>query len=180
MEGPVSEEPDYRGLVARARKGDQAALSELVRATQPRLFRFCLYLCGNPALAQDLCQDAYVRALENLKQLKGPENFPGWLLKTAKNLHLDHVKSPRNAPGPALEDLPPSQEPATSGREAEDRMEVHRALAQLPLEDRQILLLIDVVECTYAETSEIIGISDSTLRFRLHHIRKAFLAALKS
>src|SRR4051812_24500200 len=75
-----------------ARDGDAPALSRIIQATQDRLYRFSLYLTGNPARAQDLCQDTFLRAIEGLPKLKEASRFESWLLKTAKNLYLDYVK----------------------------------------------------------------------------------------
>lgn len=170
---------DLESQVRRAQKGDPQALSQLLRLTQVRMSRFCLYLCHDPQLAQDIAQDSYVRALGDLRKLKDPTKFVSWLFKIAKNLFLDHVKSPRNARNEALED---SQSEARKGdgfqqssSDAEFSLHLKDTLKRLEPEDRLLLLLIDLEERTYFEAAEILGISEANVRFRLHHIRKEFI-----
>lgn len=181
--------------VLRARKGDREALSWLVRLVQDRLYRFCLYLARDPALAQDLCQDALIKAMSNLHQLKEPGRFESWILKSARNLFLDHVKSPANQPFVPLENVgngpedglreiadPAHSDTATQAggmTPGEANLDIRRALGALPPDDRLILLLVDLEGHSYQEAAGIAGITESSLRFRLHHIRKAFIEKLK-
>lgn len=173
--------PELASQVLLAQKGESAAFSFLIRSTQDRLFRFCLYLCHDRALAQDLCQEAFVRAFEKISSLKESDRFLSWLFKMARNLYLDYVKSPQNsklATAMPLEEVledtvsastPPSSDPTVT-------IQIQQALAGLEPEDRMILLLVDLEEHTYSEAAGIVGISESNLRFKLHHIRKAFAA----
>ena len=173
---PVQDDqhPDFLKQVRLARKGDQSAFSFLIRGTQDRLFRFCSYLAGNPALAQDLCQDTYIKALEQLSKLKQPERFVGWLFKTSKNLFLDHIKGAKYRDHLSIDSI--AEVPDTLGlpEGREIAIQIHQAMRDLTAEERMILLLVDLEGYTYAETAEIIGISESNIRFKLHHIRKAF------
>ena len=172
-------ETDLTQQVILAQKGDTAALTRLIRTSQDRLFRFCVYLAGDPNLAQDLCQDTYVRVFEKIGKLKEPDRFTSWLLKTAKNIYLDHVKSPKNGGSSlTLEDVadhPVLQDPS-------DRdlfIQIQEAMKGLKPDDRTILLLVDLEQYSYSEAAEIVGISESNLRFKLHHIRKHFSERFK-
>ena len=102
-----------------------------------------------------------------------------WLFKSAKNLHLDFLKSPQNsnlAKAIPLEEVIEDTCPLVGGSQADQNevLQIQQALKELAPEDRVILLLVDLEEYTYAEAAEIAGISESNLRFKLHHIRKAF------
>jgi len=133
------------------------------------MYRFCLLLCHDPALAQDLMQDTYVRALGEIRKLKDAKKFVGWLHQIAKNLFLDHIKSPKNAAT-----VPLHEEDRIESSQADFNLHLREALARLVPEDRYLLLLVDLAEHSYKEAAEIIGVSESTVRFRLHQIRKEF------
>lgn len=162
------------GLVVRARKGDEAAIAELIDAVQDRLFRFLVLLCGNQELARDLCQDTLIQAIDSLDKLKNPEGFGSWLFKTAKSRFLDHVRRPANAAGPALEEIPETEfDP--DGLSKESSLHVQQILASLKEEERLVLLLIDLEGRSYEEAAEVIGITENAVRSRLHRARKVFV-----
>lgn len=161
-------------LVLRAQKGESGALDELIRAVDQRLFRFCVYLCGNTQLARDLCQDSLVRVLEQLPTLREPERFLPWLFRCARNLHLDFVKGAAQKGHSGLDTLDESQS-AVNPPDYEEMQKIRRALSLLEEADRSAVLLIDLEGHDYAQAAEIMGISESALRSRLHRARKEFL-----
>jgi RNA polymerase sigma factor (sigma-70 family) len=174
-------EPDWAKLVVAAQRGDASALSQLVEAAQPRLYRFCFYLCGNAPRAEDLCQEAFVKALNNLKKVKEPARFISWLFKATKNHFLDDVKAARNRESESIDGSDeeggspmPHADALKIEPEQEGLTAVHEALSKLDKDDRMILLLIDMEERSYQEAAEIIGISEAAVRSRLHRARKAF------
>lgn len=180
-EMPDTREPDWAKLVTAAQKGDQAAISELVEAAQPRLYRFCFYLCGNRPKAEDLAQEAFVKTLSNLKKIKEPARFISWLFRATKNHFLDEAKAARNRESESID------APDDEGGSAQTRAEalkteatqegmaaVRQALSRLSQEDRFVLLLVDMEERSYQEAADIIGISEAAVRSRLHRARKAF------
>jgi RNA polymerase sigma-70 factor (ECF subfamily) len=141
----------------------------LIRA-YGRIFGFCLALTRNRALAEDLCQTTYLRALERSGELREPAKLHAWLLRLAKNLYLDHVKSPRNRAGARLsEDLPgaPSSVPdAVVG--------VHRALANMQAADRRVLTLVYAHGYSYRESAHLMGGSEASVRSRVFRARREF------
>lgn len=169
---------DLSRYVQLAQKGDEQGFALLIDATQDSLFRFCFYLSGNRQLAEDLCQECFVRALEQIKSLKDPASFKGWLLRMAKNLFLDHVRSPRNRPSDPVETLDEGAEQAQRTESmpvAELSLQVRQALESLAPEERLSILLVDLEGQSYAEAAEVIGITEEALRSRLHRARKAFV-----
>jgi RNA polymerase sigma-70 factor (ECF subfamily) len=161
--------------VKRAQAGDEQAFGFLIDQTQDRLFRFFTYLTSSRQLAEDLSQDTYIKALENIKKLKTPELFLSWLFKTGKNLFLDHVRLHKNSRSVTVAEIPESPEGAPSGGGPTLNLDIKRALDALPPDDRVVLVLVDMEAHSYLEASEIIGISESALRSRVHRARKAFM-----
>jgi len=171
-----TKEPLLEDLVEAAKRGDEGALSRLIERSQTRLFRFCLYLTGDPRLSEDLCQDTYVKVLEKLKSLRSAADFHGWLYRTAKNLYIDQWRRAKR-----LEPLPLDSEPERRGAPAERlpdlALEIRAALASLDPEHQVLLLLIDQQGHSYKEAAAILGLSEAAVTSRIHRIRRAFLEA---
>lgn len=155
-----------------AKNGDRGAIGSLIDLTQNHLFRFCYYLCGNKNLAEDLCQDTYVKVFENIKSIKEDSSFQAWLFKTARNHFLDHVKSPKNTKTKGIEDV--INDIAGSDNH-HIVLEVRQCLLQLDQDDRALLLMVDLEGLTYEEAAQALNISLEALKSRVFRARKAFL-----
>ena len=153
--------------------GDQGSIGPLIESSQSRLLRFCIFLCGNPPLGQDLCQDTLLRVLERIKDLREPDAFVGWMFRVASNLHLDFLKGSANKNHDSLDDL--EDTPAAAVQDRSEAMQVSQTLQLLAPEDRMVLLLVDLEGHSYAEAAENIGDSEAAVRSRLHRARRAFL-----
>lgn len=166
----------FKGLVRQALDGNESAQSELIDLTQAKLFKFCLLLGHNKELAEDICQEAYIKAFLNLKQLKQSENFQGWLYQIAKNLYFDLKRSSSQKETP-IEELP------DTFAESSDWLlviNVRRVLSQFDLEDRYLILLIELEGYSYQEAAELTGTTEDTVRSKLHRLRKLFIKKFKS
>lgn len=164
---------EWERLFQEAKGGERLALGRLIEACQERVFRFCVYLAGKPELAQDLCQETLIRALENLPKIKDPKGFPGWLFKTARNLHLDHLRRAQNQEYTPIEDM----QDVLPGAIPEDRdrvLQIQRALSALDPEDRFLLLLVDLEGCSYLEAAMALGIKEQSVSSKLARAREEF------
>lgn len=170
---------DLADLVVRAQGGDEKALVALVEQTQNSLYRFTYYLAGNEALAQDLCQETYVRVFESLSKLKDPGRFQSWIYIMAKNLFLDHCRK-SSTKNEISSEAWESVDGASQSPEAPKNIEVQQTLALLTEEYRLVLVLVDMEGYSYGEAAEIIGISENALRSRLHRARQQFLTKYES
>ena len=172
----TASEPLPNDVIQAAKEGDEKALSLLIERSQAQLYRFCLYLTGDPRLSEDLCQDTYVRVIEKLKGLREPGDFRGWLYRTAKNLYIDQW---RRAKKREVVLLDPAQEcqGAPAGPMPELVLQIRSALACLDLESQVLLLLIDQQGYSYEEASKILGISQAAVTSRIHRIRRTFWKA---
>ncbi|MEQ1877155.1 MAG: RNA polymerase sigma factor [Bdellovibrionia bacterium] len=161
---------DLTTHVLEAKAGSEEALSYLIEATQKDLFRFSYYLSGNNQLAHDICQDTFIKVLENIRAVKEPERFRSWLFKMAKNLYLDHIKSSKNKGHVGMESLPD----LATNEDKQKTAEIRQALSHLEAEERIPLLLVDLEGYSYEEAAQIVGISEDALRSRLHRARQTF------
>jgi RNA polymerase sigma-70 factor (ECF subfamily) len=168
-------EINLQNYVKKAKTGDQEAQSFLIEHFQKRLFQFCYFLVHRREVAEDLCQDAFIKAFQSLPQLKNENAFQTWLFQIAKNLFLDFKKSAAQTETPVEEPL--------EGEITEPGMEqvflVRKVLSHFETEDRLLLLLVELEGNSYKEAGEIVGVSEDTVRSRLHRLKTEFLKILK-
>ena len=170
---PLHAAPDPDGeLVRRVLAGEREAFSTLVTRHQAALYRHARGLGVDPGAAQDLVQDAFLRAYLRLRQCREPERFLSWLLRLSRNLALDWLRDVRRREEP-LEAT--GEERAVDG--GADRHEVRdavaAALAGMPEILREAFLLRHQLECSYEEIAEITGASLSAAKMRVQRAREA-------
>ncbi len=158
-------------IVEAAAGGDQTAVKELIESTQSRMFKFCLVLCGDPVQAEDLSQEAYIKALTNLKKLKEPGAFIDWLFRVTRNLYIDQRRRHREQ-SLSPEETEKQEAPA---HEMTEILAVHKVLSQFETDDRLLLVLVDMESYSYKDAGEILGISEAAVRSRLFRLRKIFV-----
>lgn len=147
-----------------------------LEALRPRLHRLAFAWCHDAALADDLVQDCLAKALVNAGQLRDEQALEGWLFSILNNCWRDHLRGRRDFLDVAdldevvVSDAPgPEQEYAT--RQTVQR--VRRAIATLPVGQRQVLTLVDIEECAYAEVARILEVPVGTVMSRLSRARQA-------
>lgn len=156
-------------LIRAVQGGDQKAFSQIIELTQDRLFRYCVLFCKRREVAEDLCQETFMRAFAKLHQVAEGQAFLGWLFQLAKNIYIDQMrlKSSQEIPSEVIRDQSAVNHPV-------DRlMMVQQALSHFDPEDRHLLLMVDLEGFSYLEASKIIGISEDAVRSRLHRLRQA-------
>ncbi|PWU20439.1 MAG: hypothetical protein C5B49_04280 [Bdellovibrio sp.] len=170
-------------LIAKARRGDEAAVAKVVELGKDRLYRYCLMLTRRRESAEDLCQETFLRALQKLNQLSEPGAFYGWLCQLAKNIYIDQLRlsSSKETPTSAVVPEAPAREPFVGEitGESDTGILVRTILSHFDPEDRHLLLLVDMEGHSYLEASEIMKVSENAVRSRLHRIRQEFLKRYK-
>lgn len=144
----------------------------------PNLRRFAISLTGSRDLADDLVQAACERALQNAGSFTPGTRFDAWMFRILRNLWIDHLRRGRTAG--VHEDIEERHDIAgLSGQQVtEARLtlkSVAEAVALLPGEQREVLLLVCVEDLSYRETAELLDIPIGTVMSRLSRARK-FLA----
>jgi len=174
--------PDEPFLLARARQGDAAAFEEVVRRYQRRVYGVALRIVRAHDLADDVAQEAFVRAWRSLERFDLSRPFGPWICRIAANLAVNHVRSPRARE----EGLPdghaetPSADPGPLGSILDDeaRRVLDEAVAGLGPDQRAVFVLRAVEEMSYAEIAEALGISQGTVMSRLFRARERLARAL--
>ncbi len=175
-------DPD-RALVDRARSGDAEAFSELVRRHQHRLVGFLRALVSRHEEAEDVAQEVFLRAFKSLRQFRGASSFKTWLYQIASNAARTHLGKRRTEPvAPARDDVdgdpPEPRDPHDLEGALIARDRLAQALAALPIELREAVVLRDVQGFDYREIAELAGIPIGTVESRIFRGRQRLRLAL--
>ena len=162
-------------LVRRAQAGDQAAFHELYRQHVGRVYAVCLRLSADAVRAEELTQDAFVRAWERLRTFRGESAFSSWLHRLAVNVFL----AARRAERRRTERVMTSDDPAALDRGAGEGgaapglgIDIERAIAALPAGAREVFVLHDVEGYQHREIAELVGIAEGTSKAQLFRARR--------
>lgn len=163
-------------LVERCRQGDLAAFEELYRVHAGRLFSVACRMVGNPADAEDLLQEIFLSAHRKLESFRGESALGTWLYRLATNHCLDYLRSRAartNQLTDALDDEVGSFEPGRKGlaEQTITKMDLERALAQLPDGCRAAFVLHDIEGLEHREVAEALGIAEGTSKSQVHKAR---------
>lgn len=194
MLAPVTAQSELRDeeVVGRVLAGETALFEILMRRYNQRLYRVSRGILRDDGEAEDVMQDAYVRAYEHLNQFAGRAAFSTWLTRIA--IHEALARKRRRGRLDELDALPangesmsimkssePSPEAGTATAEARALLE--QAIGHLPEAYRTVVILREVEEMSVAETAESLGVSDAVVKTRLHRahamLRKDLYARAK-
>jgi RNA polymerase sigma-70 factor (ECF subfamily) len=175
--------PDESFLIARARRGDASAFEEIVRLHQRRVYGVALRIVRNHGVADDVAQEAFLRAWRSLDRFELGRPFGPWVCRIAANLAVNHVRSPRareeGLPDGHAETRAAEPGPLAALLDAEATRVLEAAMAELPREQRAVLVMRAVEEMSYAEIAEALEISPGTVMSRLFRARERLAVALR-
>jgi len=189
--GVVTEQPSRRGasegtaetprtsdltdgltlLVARARDGDRMAFSEIFQLRVGTLQRYIGSIVRDPERTQDAMAETFIDVWRNLPKLREVERFDGWMLRIAHRRAMDELRKLR--PSVALDDAPEvmddrrDRSPSAVAEASADAEIVHRALAELPEPQREVVTLRYLHDLSYEEIATRVGRSNDAVR-QLH------------
>jgi RNA polymerase sigma-70 factor (ECF subfamily) len=148
---------------------------------RPRLYRLAYAWCHDASLADDLAQDTLAKALGRGDQLRNEGAMEGWLFAILNNVWRDHLRGRREfVDVEELDELvlahDDSPEHLYARRQA--TLRVRDAIATLPMAQRQVITLVDIEECSYAQVSQILGVPVGTVMSRLSRARQALKTEL--
>lgn len=176
--GPESAELD---LVRRAAAGDLAAFEELYRATVGRVHAVCVRLTADPSLAEELTQEAFLRAWQRLGSFRGDSAFSTWMHRLTVNVVLGHHRArsrrPEGHAEPEEEALAAAVAPGSLPGEAVD---LERAISRLPERAREVFVLHDVEGHSHEEIADLARMAVGTSKAHLHRARRLLREALAS
>jgi RNA polymerase sigma-70 factor, ECF subfamily len=167
-------------LCRQAMRGVRSALSELTHRWAARVLAICYARVGRRDVAEELAQEALLRALRSLASLENPDCFGAWIRGIADRVALDWLKSPQRTQVPfstlrteGSPDFPGSGETGDAVAERnEDLGRLRAEIEQLPEECREALMLFYYHDMTYDELAALLGVSRATVNARLSKARQ--------
>ena len=182
------EESDARQIATDAR--DRVRFEEEALALSDQVYRVARHLVGSREEAEDLVQETYARAFRSWRSFQPGTNLRAWLLRILTNLNIDRGRRQQRTP-----DLQPLEEgdyflynkleasgdaPTDEERVVErlSQNDVVEALADVPHDFRDVVVLVDIGDFTYADAAQILDIPIGTVMSRLHRGRRILKQAM--
>lgn len=181
-------EPADEHLVSLSKDGNLNAFNRLVERHQAAVYNLCFRLIGDRGAAEDATQEAFLSAFRSISRFDGG-NFRSWLFRIAVNETKDELRRRVRRPADSLSttgpegeyeiDVPDAAESAAERVEREAVAEgIERALLELPVEQRQVIVLSDVHGYHYEEIARLTGSNVGTVKSRIHRGRERLRALL--
>ncbi len=175
---------DEEALVQAASKGDLEAFNQMVLKHQDLVFHHAYSLMGDPASAEDVAQESFLKAFLAVRSFRGG-SFRSWLLRIVTNSaydalrrskrHLSQPLFPEDDDGEELDFAPWLADPSASVQDAVERRElseeIRGLMGQLPEVYRNVLTLVDVYQFDYSEAAQTLRIPIGTVKSRLARAR---------
>ena len=172
-------------LVQRSKEGDQEAFSVLVNKYKTKVFRLAFSLVHDRDVADDLAQEAFIKAYLSLPKFQHRSEFGTWLYRITVNQAKDYLRKKTKRKEVSLNGFAISQEeetlaPEKDREEERKRTILYRSLDELPEKYRLILALRDRQGFSYKEIAKILKISPGTVDSRLHRAREMLRKKIRS
>jgi RNA polymerase sigma-70 factor (ECF subfamily) len=168
-------------LVLRCQRGERAALDQLIRQWETRLFYYVRRLVGSEQDAWDVLQQTWIRVLRGIRTLAAPDRLPVWLYQVARMSALSHWRGHYRAASRIDQDVDPGEVAAAEvANHWDDWEQVHLGLSRISVSHREVLTLHFLEEFRVDQMAEILDIPEGTVKSRLFHAKRALRAALEA
>lgn len=182
-----AEAHDLDRLMTRYAAGEKSAFLEIHKQMAPRLRGFLLRMCGRPALADDLLQEAFLRIHRARGSFSTGAAVLPWSYAIARNVYIDYARQARSRRGESIQELQEAEQPTAplgaspeAAVSAKETLEVVRAtLRNLPETHREAFVLLRFEGLSVAEAAKILDTSESNVKVRAFRAYEAFRAALR-
>ncbi len=179
-------------LVARAQNGDTAAFDELVMVHSQKLYRLVYNMTSHKEDAHDVLQDVFAKAYRSLKRFQGKSSFYTWIYSIAVNMTLNFLKKRKRRVTMSLDNVDNGIQnddvfvdsnyranPRHDNYVKDLQVKLNEAMQQLSDDHRAVVTMFDILGMPHAEISEILKVSEGTVRSRLfyaHQHLQSFLS----
>jgi RNA polymerase sigma-70 factor, ECF subfamily len=173
-------------------KGDQDAFAEVIELYKDKVFQICFRMLGNRHEAEDISQEAFIRAYVNIHTFNQKRKFSTWLYRIATNLCIDRIRKKKpdyylDAEVKGTDGLTMYSQVAADGQlpeeeveEMELQAEIQRQILKLPDKYRSVIVLKYIEELSLQEISEILDLPLGTVKTRIHRGREALRKQLRN
>lgn len=170
-----NEDKEYKEAVLQLKKGSAEAFQILYHRYHNKVYKFCLRILGDEALAKDAFQETFIKVYEHRKNFRG-ENFAAWLFTIARHTCLNQIRGRK--------DFDTFDEGFHSSRKSKNRdiglkEQIEKALETLPLQLREALVLREYQGFSYKEIADILKIDLSLAKVRVFRAREILRKLLK-
>ena len=170
---------DESQLVTLSKQGDLGAFNRIVERYQSQVYNLSARILSDRTAAEDVTQEAFVSAFRAISRFRGG-SLRAWLLRIASNASYDYIRSRARRPEQSLDEslldqgfAVPSNDPSPEQHaiSRELNAEIQRSIASLPMDQRTVILMIDVQGLSYQEAAQAAGVSIGTIKSRLSRAR---------
>ncbi|MGZ4431260.1 MAG: sigma-70 family RNA polymerase sigma factor [Gaiellales bacterium] len=181
----ASDDPsaEHPGVVQATRARDRARFEEDALSHAEQLYRIALRLSGSPQMAEDLVQEAYLRAFRSWESYKPGTNLAAWLTTILRNIYLDEVRKVGRRPSQESLDehgdyylynhlSETAKEPQDAVLNRLSGGAIVDSLAELPPNFREVVVLVDIGDFSYQDAADILGVPIGTVMSRLYRGRR--------
>lgn len=160
-------------LVKRTRAGDADAFSELARRHEQTVYNLSLRFMRNASLAEDMAQEAFLKAYQKIHKFRGESRFSTWLYRIVCNVCLSELqKRKRRGELSRTFEAGPAVSPGTTLAQSDEAELIRRCVVQLPKRYAEVITLYYLEECSYDEVAEIMAVPEGTLKTWMHRARR--------
>jgi RNA polymerase sigma-70 factor (ECF subfamily) len=189
---PVQFAPEESELIARIKAGETALYYDLIRPYQKSVYMAAFSILGNAADAEEIAQEAFLKALAKLDQFRSDSKFSTWLIQIAINEARMRLRKDRKPLYDSLDEGSETEEgdyiprdfadwreiPSEALERKELKQALARGLASLAPKYREVFVLRDVQHLSIADTAKLLGINEGTVKTRLLRARLQMRDAL--
>ena len=171
-------------------RGDSTAFEKLFRANERNVYNLALKMLKNPEDALDISQEAFIKAYQSLSDFRADSRFSVWIYRITYNMCVDFLrkKAKYNETQLTVEDedgsltqieLPDLRNlPEDAAVRKELRKTIRESIEELPQNHREIFMLREVTDMSYADIADVLGISEGTVKSRIARARNALIKIL--
>ncbi|PLR65952.1 MULTISPECIES: RNA polymerase sigma factor SigW [Bacillaceae] len=180
-----------KNRIKQVKKGDQNAFAEIVDIYKDKIYQLCYRMLGNSHEAEDIAQEAFIRAYVNINSYDMDKKFSTWLYRIATNLTIDRIRKKKpdyylDAEVTGTEGLTMYSQVAADVALPEDQVEtmelqemIQKEILKLPDKYRSVIVLKYIDELSLIEISEILNLPIGTVKTRIHRGREALRKQLR-
>ena len=166
-------------LLRRAQSGDPEAFERLMEPLEQLVWRVCWHYTGNREAAEDCGQEAMIRIWRNLANYRGECALESWVYRIAANCCMDWLRKKKRDQSVSMEPMveqgfdPADDAPGTEARVVakDERQRLREAIALLPDDQREALILTQLEKVSYEEAAQALGVSEGTVKSRVNRAK---------
>lgn len=170
--------PSDEQLVGLLQEGEERALAFLYEKYKTPVYQYCVRLLRDEQAAEDAAHDTFLKIRSGIHSLANPQSLRAWIFRIARNEVMQMLRKTRRNGSIDTEDVWEEETPFEKYEQVETQELVRQSLDRLKAEYREVLILREFEQFSYAEIAEVTGSTESSVKSRIFKARKALLKKL--